>query len=209
MKILTVSYLPRGERSHTRKLLEAFQSAATGATHVTLDLLRDTPELFTSERLAAYIQRNYLGATLSPAEAARMAGMDRMAAQLVAADAVVLAFPMHNFSFPAPVKAWFDAVMLKGVTWDVTPQGYAGLLQGRKALVLMASGGVYSNAPYTAYEHALSLAKVEFGFMGFSDVRTVTAAGVNMFPDRAAVIVEQACDEARQVAREWLGGAPR
>ena len=40
--------------------------------------------------------------------------MDRMTEQLKSADIVAIAYPMNNFSMPAPVKAWFDSVMLKG-----------------------------------------------------------------------------------------------
>ncbi len=207
MKTLVVSYLPRGERSHTRKLLDAFLESADGADLETLDLLEDTPDLFGSQRLMAYIQRDFLGESLSPEDEALMAGMDRMTAQFVSADAVVLAFPMHNFSFPAVVKAYFDAVMQKGRTWDAGSEGYFGMMTGKKALVLMASGATY-DGDFAPYEHALSLAQVEFGFMGFEDIRTVTAGGMNLLPPEGVeAAVAKAQDEARAVAKDWGLGA--
>jgi len=205
MKVLVVKYLPRGERSHTKKLLDAFLEAAPTESVETLDLIADLPDVFLPDNLLAYIRRNYLGEELTSDQAGSLAKMDRMTAQLKAAEAVVLAFPMHNFSFPAPVKAWFDSVMLKGETWDVAETGYVGLMQGKKALVLMASGGAY-DGDYAPYEHALSLAQVEFGFLGFDDVQCVSAQGMNLFPDRAEEIVAEQQTKVREVAASWFGG---
>jgi FMN-dependent NADH-azoreductase len=203
MKTLVVSYLPRGERSHTRKILEAFLESADGADMEKLDLLEDTPDLFSNQRLLAYIQRNFLGESLSPEDEAVLEGMDRMTEQFTAADAVVLAFPMHNFSFPAIVKAYFDAVMQKGKTWDAGPEGYFGMMTGKKALVLMASGATY-DGDFAPFEHGLSLARTEFGFMGFEDIRTVTAGGMNLLPPEGVeAAVARAQDEARAVAKDW------
>lgn len=205
MKTLVVSYLPRGERSHTRKLLDTFLKAAEGAEIEHLDLLDDTPDLLDAQRVQSYIRRNYLGEALGEEDASALASMDRMTQQFALADAVVLAFPMHNFSFPATVKAYFDGIMQKGKTWDAGPDGYFGLLKGKKALVLMASGGIY-DGDFAPYEHALSLAHVELGFMGFEDVRTVTAAGMNFLPpEQVEQAVSEAQEEAKAVAKEWYG----
>jgi FMN-dependent NADH-azoreductase len=205
MKTLVVSYLPRGERSHTGKLLEAFVEAAGKAEIEHLDLLNETPPLLDAQRVMAYIRRNYLGETLSADDAASLAVLDRMTEQFVRADAVVLAFPMHNFSLPATVKAYFDGIMQKGKTWDAAEGGYVGLQKGKRALVLLASGGIYEG-DYAPFEHALTLAKVELGFMGFGDIRTVTAAGMNLLPaEQVEAAVEKAREEARGVAAEWYG----
>ncbi len=203
-KTLIVKYLPRGERSHTRALLETFRPAA-GVAAEELDLVVDRPPVFLPDSLDAYVARNYLGQALTPAQAKAMAGMDRLTAQLKRAEIVVLATPMHNFSLPAPVKAWFDSVLLKGETWDVGPDGYKGLLAGRKALILMASGGRYEG-PMAGWDHGMSLARQLFGFMGFSDIRPAWAAGVNN-PALGSpeAIVGAAQDQVRSAVRDWYG----
>ncbi|MFH1850373.1 MAG: NAD(P)H-dependent oxidoreductase [archaeon] len=203
MKTLIVSYLPRGARSHTKKLRDAFLENMDSEEIEYLDLMEDVPDLFMSDSVMAYIKRNYLGEELSVKEKKAMAKMDRMTRQLKKADVVVLATPMYNFSFPAAVKAWFDSVMLKGETWDAGKGGYIGMMKGKKALLLMASGGAYDKES-SSYEHAVSLAKVEFGFMGFTDVRAVTAEGMNMVPDKDKVISD-AQEEVRRIVKEWYG----
>jgi FMN-dependent NADH-azoreductase len=200
MKTLVVSYLPRGERSHTKKLLDAFLETASGQKLEHLDLLADTPDMFLAENLGSYIKRNYLGDSLSEAENAAMAKMDRMTQQLKNTDALVLAFPMHNFSFPAVVKAWFDSVMQKDETWTVDDNGYVPLMTGKKALVLMSSGGVYEG-DFAGYEHAATLAQTELGFMGF-DTTIISAAGMNSRPDPEVEVSEKIVT-VKQIASRW------
>jgi FMN-dependent NADH-azoreductase len=200
MKTLVVSYLPRGERSHTKKLLDAFLETASGQKLEHLDLLADTPDMFLAENLGSYIKRNYLGDSLSEAENAAMAKMDRMTQQLKNTDALVLAFPMHNFSFPAVVKAWFDSVMQKDETWTVDDNGYVPLMTGKKALVLMSSGGVYEG-DFAGYEHAATLAQTELGFMGF-DTTIISAAGMNSRPDPEVEVSERIVI-VKQIATRW------
>ena len=201
MKTLIVSYLPRGKRSHTKKLLDAFLDSAAEQELEHLDLLEELPDLFLAENLGSYVKRNYLGEALTEPESTGLAKMDRMTQQLKGADRLVLAFPMHNFSFPAVVKAWFDSVMQKGETWTMGENGYEPLLTGRKALVLLASGGIY-DGDYAPYEHAASLAQVELGFMGF-ETQVVTAGGMNLLPNPEEV-VQARKTEIESIAKEWF-----
>jgi FMN-dependent NADH-azoreductase len=201
MKTLLVTYLPRGENSHTKKLADAFSKETKGAVE-TLDLLQDTPDFFGRVNLESYIHRNYLGEKLDATHQKAIAKMDRMTAQFKAADIVVMAAPMHNFSLPAPIKAYFDSVMQKGATWDIRDGKYVGLMTGKKALILLASGGIYEG-PMASWEHAVSLAKVEFQFMGFSDIRDVTAAGINAGKRKPEEIVAEAQEKVRAIAQEW------
>ncbi|MBF0331278.1 MAG: NAD(P)H-dependent oxidoreductase [Candidatus Omnitrophica bacterium] len=204
MKVLIVQYLPGGESSNTKKLLDAALAVLkSGKADIeTLDLVKDLPDFFTPERIGVYYERNYGGQQVSVQKMGYMAKMDRMAAQLKAADMLILAAPMYNFSQPAAVKAWFDSVMQKGVTWDLNPGvGYVGLLKGKKALFLSTSGGQYEAGH--PYEHCISLTKVHLGFMGF-ETETVTAGGINQFPDKAAGAIAQAQAKIRDVLGKWI-----
>ena len=203
MKTLIVQYIPRGERSHTQKVLKAFESEMKGDVE-RLDLLVSQPDVFTEQRLAAYIGRDYLNQEVDDEIKEQLSNMDAMIKQLQQADVVVLATPMHNFSLPALVKAWFDAVMLKGHTWDIGPEGYIGLLKGKKAIVINASGGIYEGEA-ASLDHLQSLAQFEFTFLGFSDVRGVSAAGMNMPDVDKEAVVAKAGERASAIAKEWYG----
>jgi len=204
MKTLLVKYTPRNERSSTKKLLDAYREKIRNSEIEELDLCSDVPDMFLEANLLAYIQRNYLGNNLTPEQKKLMSKIDRMTEQLKSADIVVVAFPMNNFSMPAPVKAWFDSVMLKGQTWDVKDGGgYVGLMNGKKALVLVTSGGIYSKVQMAAWEHALSLTKLEFQFMGYSDIQGILAEGMNAGDDTKSVNLKKSIEQVQSIAQAW------
>ena len=203
MKTLLVKYTPRNERSSTKKLVDAYKEKIKNSEIEELDLSKDVPDMFLEENLLAYIQRNYLGSNLTPEQKKLMSKMDRMTEQLKSADIVVVAFPMNNFSMPAPVKAWFDSVMLKGQTWDVKNGNFVGLMNGKKALVLVTSGGFYSKEPMTTWEHALSLTKIEFQFMGYSDIQGILAEGMNAGDDIQSNNLKKSIEQIHAIAQKW------
>ncbi len=206
-KTLIVKYTPRNERSSTKKILDAFVSGIKNSEIEEIDLTKDVPDLFLEQNLAAYIHRNYLGEELDDEQKKILSKMDRMTRQLKSADIVVVAYPMNNFSMPAPVKAWFDSVMLKGETWAVKDGKYLGLMGGKKALALVSAGGMYDQGPMASWEHALSLTKVEFQFMGYSDIRGILAGGMNAGEDTKTTNLEQSISQVRQIAQQWYSKA--
>jgi FMN-dependent NADH-azoreductase len=101
-------------KDQAQKILDAFVVEIKDSDIEEIDLTKDIPDVFLEQNLSAYMQRNYLGQELSSEQKKIMAKMDRMTEQLKSSDIVIVAYQMHNFSMPAPVKAWFDSVMLKG-----------------------------------------------------------------------------------------------
>ncbi|MFZ0185275.1 MAG: NAD(P)H-dependent oxidoreductase [Nitrosotalea sp.] len=203
LKTLIVQYTPRNERSNTKKILDAFIGEIKNSDIERLDLVKDVPDLFSEQNLSAYIHRNYLGEELSSDQKSSLSKMDRMTAQLKSADVVVVAFPMFNFSMPATVKAWFDYVMIKGQTWDAKDGSYIGLMNGKKALAIVSSGTVYDTEPMASWEYALSLAKIEFQFMGYSDIRGILAGGMNAGEDVKSLNLENSIKQVQSIAQEW------
>ena len=202
LKTLIVQYTPRNERSNTKKILDAFIGEIKNSNIEKLDLTKDVPDLFLENNLDAYIHRDYLGEPISAEQKNSLAKMDRMTEQLKAADIVIVAYPMNNFSMPAVVKAWFDSVMLKGKTWDAKNGNYVGLMNGKKALTMVSSGADYENGPMASWEHALSLSNLEFKFMGYSDIRGILAGGMGSESTRSSNL-EKSVKQAKSIAQEW------
>jgi FMN-dependent NADH-azoreductase len=204
MKTLIVKYIPRNKQSNTKKLLDAFRGEISSSNVEELDLLDDVPDMLLEDNLLAHINRNILGRELLPEEEKLLSKMDRMAAQLKSADIVVVAFPMYNFSMPAIVKAWFDSVIQKGVTFGERKDGHMVISNaGKKALTLISSGGVYSNESSSIREHALSLSNLEFQFLGYSDVRGVIAEGMAKEEEVKHTNLNKSIRQIRAIAREW------
>jgi len=116
----------------------------------------------------------------SEAEQAALARSERLTAELLAADVLVLAAPMYNFAIPSTLKAWLDHVLRAGVTFKYTENGPQGLLTGKRAFVLTARGGIYAGSPLDHQEPYLRQA---LGFIGIHDVSFIHAEGLNMGGD--------------------------
>ena len=85
---------------------------------------------------------------------------------------------MHNFSIPSVLKLWIDQVVRSGRTFAYGADGPKGLLSGKKATVLVATGGVYdAGSPYAALNFIDPYLRTILGFIGITDVKFVTAGG--------------------------------
>jgi FMN-dependent NADH-azoreductase len=111
---------------------------------------------------------------------------DELIAELEAADTIVLAVPMYNFSIPSTLKAWIDHVARRGRTFRYSEKGPEGLLKNKKVFVLVARGGVYSKgAPHAAFDFQEPYLRTVLGFLGMTDVTFVHFEGLAMGPDAA------------------------
>ena len=128
-----------------------------------------------------------------------LAGSDALVAELEAADVLVIGAPIYNFSIPAVLKAWIDMIARARVTFRYTENGPEGLLTGKKAFVIVPSGGVPVGSPVdfaTPYlRHALA-------FVGITDVEFIGAKGADR-GDREAL------DNARSRIAELVHLAPQ
>src|SRR5580704_5966146 len=96
---------------------------------------------------------------------------DELIAELEAADPIVLAVPMYNFSLPSTLKAWIDHVARLVRTFPSTEKGPEGLLANKKMFVLGARGGVYSKgSPFAIFDFQEPYLRSVLGFLGLTDV---------------------------------------
>jgi FMN-dependent NADH-azoreductase len=123
-------------------------------------------------------------ATFTPEEARQPEQKDLIAyseeaiAELEQADEYVIGVAMHNFSIPSVLKLWIDQVVRRGRTFSYGAEGPKGLLSGKKATVLVATGGVYdAGSPYAAFNFIDPYLRTILGFIGITDVKFVTAGG--------------------------------
>lgn len=103
---------------------------------------------------------------------------DTLISELEKADEIVIGVAMHNFSIPSTLKLWIDQVARAGKTFRYGANGPEGLLKGKKATILIASGGVYSEGSSAAHFNFVEpYLRTILGFLGITDVRVITAAG--------------------------------
>lgn len=119
--------------------------------------------------------------------------------ELLASDIIVIGAPMWNFSVPSVLKAWIDHVVRAGRTFAYGANGPQGLAAGRKAIVALSSGGIYSEGPSQAMDFQTAYLRSLLGFIGITEVSFVRAEGVSMGEDsyrRALAAAETQMSEA-------------
>ena len=139
-----------------------------------------------------HLSQATLGAVMTPAESRTTAQRDVAAfadaliEEVEAADTIVLAAPMYNFTIPSTLKAWLDHVARAGRTFRYTANGPEGLLKGKKVFVVTGRGGVYSgDSPAKALDFQEPYLRAILGFIGLTDVSFVHVEGLNLGKDLA------------------------
>ncbi|QDD64539.1 FMN-dependent NADH-azoreductase [Herbaspirillum seropedicae] len=145
-----------------------------------------------------HLSESMLGAYFTPADArsAEQAEVikqsDALVDELLAADTIVIGVPMYNFAPPSTLKAWIDHVFRAGRTFKYSEAGPVGLVTGKKAVIILSRGGMYSEGPMEALDFQGKYLKSALGFIGINDVELVVAEGVSMGEEAAKQAVASA-----------------
>jgi FMN-dependent NADH-azoreductase len=177
--LLHINSSPLYGRSVSRQLTDAFvtqwKSAHQNGTVVYRDL---------NATSILPISAEWVSAAYTPEEARtsqqkeQLALSDTLLAELEQADEYVFGVPMHNFGVPSVLKLWIDQIARVGRTFSYADGTPKGLLTGKKATFIIATGGVYD-----AQTRMSSLNFVEpylrsvFGFIGVTDATFLTTGG--------------------------------
>jgi FMN-dependent NADH-azoreductase len=162
-------------RELTREFVSNWKASHPSGKVIDRDLAANPPKP---------LDQAWIYATFTPEEALQPEQKDLIAysneaiAELEQADEYVIGVAMHNFSIPAVLKLWIDQVVRRGRTFSYGAEGPKGLLSGKKATVLVATGGVYdAGTPYAAFNFIEPYLRTVLGFVGITDVKFVTAGG--------------------------------
>ncbi|MEH7590949.1 NAD(P)H-dependent oxidoreductase, partial [Priestia megaterium] len=98
------------------------------------------------------------------------------------------------------LKDYMDNIMIARETFKYTETGSVGLLKdGRRMLVIQASGGIYTNNDwYTEVEYSHKYLKSMFNFLGIEDYQIVRVQGTNVLDSNK--VVEKAYKEVEVAA---------
>ena len=120
--------------------------------------------------------------------------------EFLAADTIVIGAPMYNFAVPSQLKAWIDRIVIAGSTFRYTEKGPEGLAGGKRVIIAIARGGIYSaGSPTAALEHVETYLRGVFNMIGI-EPEFVIAEGVNLSPDHRTIAIENALGETLRLA---------
>ena len=180
-------------RALAEELLTSLQDPATELTIRRRDLT-DVPPL---------VDEDWIAANFTPAEdrteaqRERLSTSDRLVEELKAADVLVIATPIYNFGIPAALKAWVDMVARARLTFRYTDQGPKGLLENKRAYLVVTSGGTEVGSDI---DFATGYLRHVLGFLGIRDVEIVAA-------DRLAARQTSSLEAARARIRQLAATA--
>jgi len=182
-KILIVESSPRGSASASRtlagKVRARLEAQYPQAQIVERDLAHDRVPQLDEATLKAMTTRD-------PVEAESLKDFlnlsDQLAEELLSSDLLVIASPMWNFGIPSSLKAWIDHVVRAGKTFNYAGAAVEGLAKGKKAILVLASVGVFSEGPWKPWDTVEPYLRQILGFIGIDDVQTVRAEGMNIPP---------------------------
>jgi FMN-dependent NADH-azoreductase len=105
---------------------------------------------------------------------------DQLTEEVLSSDLLVIASPMWNFGLPSSLKAWIDHIVRPGKTFRYAGAGVEGLARGKKAILILASGGVFTEGPWKSWDTVEPYLRQILGFIGINDVQTVRTQGMNI-----------------------------
>ena len=178
-KLLHVNSSPLYGRSVSRQLTDAFVTQWKSSHPDGIVIDRDL-----NATLIPPINADWVGAVYTPDEARTQQQKDSLLlsdtllAELEQADEFVFGVPMHNFGVPSVLKLWIDQISRVGRTFSYADGRPKGLIVGKKATFIIATGGIYDpQTQMASFNFVEPYLRSLFGFLGLTDTTFLTAGG--------------------------------
>lgn len=196
MSILLISSSPNLGGSNSRALAENLANGLAGDARVIVrDLGANPPPHLDQATIGAFYTPE---ADRTAEQTQKLALSDELIDEVFAADAIVIAAPMHNFGIASSLKAWIDQVARIGRTFEPTGQGPKGLVADRPVYVVTTRGGVYGpGTPFNHLDHLEPYLRRALNFIGLENISFIYAEGTAKGDDG----IKAAQAEIAQVAR--------
>ncbi|MBC2188143.1 FMN-dependent NADH-azoreductase [Listeria booriae] len=194
------------ERSVSVKLYEEFlknYKANNAADTITeLDLFQADLPYYDATMMSGLFKES-TGDTLTDEEQRLADIANGYLEQFLAADKVVMAFPLWNFSIPAQFLTYLFYLNQAGKTFKYTAEGPVGLVTGKEVVLLNARGGVYSDGPMASWEMSLNYVKNILAHFGITNPQSIIVEGHNATPDQAQDLIAAGVEKAAELATKF------
>ncbi|WP_158792121.1 FMN-dependent NADH-azoreductase [Granulicella sp. L60] len=191
--LLHIDSSPLYDRSVSRELTKAFVTKWKASHPDGMVVDRDLNATAISP-----ITAEWVGAVYTPEEARTseqkdlLSLSDTLIQELQQADEYVIGVPMHNFGVPSVLKLWIDQISRVGKTFSYAEGIPKGLIIGKKATFVIATGGIYdAQTRMASFNFVEPYLRSLFGFLGLTDATFLTAGGtmaLNHGQDRDAFL---------------------
>lgn len=124
--------------------------------------------------------------------------------EFISADKYIFINPMYNHFMPAEMKQYLDLTAIARKTFKYTPEGAVGLLTGKKAMHIQATGGKYHSEDANPMMDLGSVYLTKMlNFYGINDVDNIFIEGADENPEKRQEILEKALQDAQAKAPKF------
>ena len=178
MKINYIECSPRGERSHSTKIAQAYIEQAK----------KNIPELELNHSNPWSLNLPEFDGDMLNAKYSVISGTDPSADEVSAwsyvknifdefnnADHYLFSVPMWNFNIPYKLKHYIDIITQPGMSWSYTPEdGYKGLMTDKTATIIYATGDGYGEGTgFESFDMQKPYVNLWLTFLGFKKIERV------------------------------------
>jgi len=178
MKINYIECSPRGERSHSTKIAQAYiEQAKKNIPDLELNHINpwslNLPE-FDGDMLNAKYSV-IRGTDPSADEVSAWSNVKNIFDEFNNADHYLFSVPMWNFNIPYKLKHYIDIITQPGMSWSYTPEdGYKGLMTDKTATVIYSTGDGYGEGTgFESFDMQKPYVNLWLTFLGFKKIERV------------------------------------
>ena len=202
MKLLHLTFSPRGEESESTQLSQAIVKQLCSVHSVSRIIRRDW-RLHVTSAIDADYAKALANAARNNADKLSYEGSlqesERLICELEEADVVVIGTPMHNFTVPASLKTWIDLVVRVNRSFNITPAGKVGTLDSKPVYIAIASGGFFGSEHSRQPDFLTPYLKAILATIGLHDLRFFSAQGMALDVNKVKVQRQDALDHVMNI----------
>ncbi|GGF18272.1 FMN-dependent NADH-azoreductase 1 [Halobacillus andaensis] len=160
----------------------------------------DTP--YFGQEVFSGLGKLHEGVALNDTEQRLLDAKQKAKDVISAADVIVVAFPLWNFTIPAKLQTFIDYLAEAGFSFKYTAEGsLEPLLTDKGVIFLNARGGNYSHPSMAPLEMSLNYMRNIFGgHFGMKVLDEVVIEGHAAAPDQAEEIIEEGLKKVSDLA---------
>ncbi|HBP31727.1 MAG: FMN-dependent NADH-azoreductase [Advenella sp.] len=202
MKLLHLTFSPRGEESESTQLSQAIVNQLCSQHSVSRTIRRDW-RLHAASAIDADYAKALANAARNSIDKLSYEGSlqesERLICELEEADVVVIGTPMHNFTVPASLKTWIDLVVRVNRSFNITPAGKVGTLDCKPVYIAIASGGFFGSEHSRQPDFLTPYLKAILATIGLHDLRFFSAQGMALDEDKVKAQRQDALNQVTNI----------
>ena len=178
MRINYIECSPRGKRSHSTKIAQAYiEQTKKNIPNLELNHINpwslNLPEFDGDMLNAKYSVIS--GTDPSADEVSAWSDVKNIFDEFNNADHYLFSVPMWNFNIPYKLKHYIDIITQPGMSWSYSPEdGYKGLMTDKTATVIYATGDGYGEGTgFESFDMQKPYVNLWLTFLGFKKIERV------------------------------------